>query len=63
VGAVRELVERMATETTTPPLVFVTGGDLRQLARHIGHEARFVPNMVLSGIAIAALAPPGKGKA
>jgi type III pantothenate kinase len=54
VGAVRELIERMAGELDTPPQVFVTGGDLRQLAEHIGHGARFVPNMVLAGIAIAA---------
>jgi type III pantothenate kinase len=50
VGAVRELTRQMAAELPTPPQVFVTGGDLRQLARHVD-DARFVPHLVLSGIA------------
>lgn len=62
VGAVREIVERMARDLNPQPHVFVTGGDLRQLAQHIGHEARFVPNMVLAGIAIAARSRPGTEK-
>lgn len=54
VGAVREITDRMRAKLDQPPALYVTGGDLRQLARHLGGEARFVPNMVLSGIAIAA---------
>src|SRR5262245_51654434 len=54
VGAVREVVERISAEAAQHPQIFVTGGDLRQLARYLGDEARFIPNMVLSGIAIAA---------
>jgi type III pantothenate kinase len=54
VGAVREIVARMTSELDHPPQLFVTGGDLRQLAIHIGGETRFVPNMVLCGIAVAA---------
>lgn len=63
VGAVREIVQRMTAQLDRPPEIFVTGGDLRQLAEHLGDEASFVPNMVLSGIAIAAahqVSPPGK---
>jgi type III pantothenate kinase len=63
VGAVRELVERMAEGRAPPPQVFVTGGDLRQLAAALGGQTRFVPHMVLAGIAIAERArhaPPGK---
>jgi type III pantothenate kinase len=55
VGAVREIIGRMASQLSSPPNVFITGGDLRQLANYLGDEARFVPNMVLSGIAVAAV--------
>jgi type III pantothenate kinase len=58
VGAVREIVARMsadliASDRSAPPEVFITGGDLRQLANYI-EGARFIPNLVLSGIALAA---------
>jgi type III pantothenate kinase len=56
VGAVREIVDRMTTQLDQPPEIFVTGGDLRQLAVHLGDEASFVPNLVLCGIAVAAAA-------
>jgi type III pantothenate kinase len=62
VGAVRELVRQMSAglpsaqpaESSTAPQIFVTGGDLRHLAANLGQDARFVPNLVLSGIAVAA---------
>jgi type III pantothenate kinase len=54
VGAVRELIGRVSAEVGEEPEVYVTGGDLRQLAQYLGDKATFVPNMVLSGIAIAA---------
>jgi len=53
VGAVRELVTRISATLDQPPSIFVTGGDLRQFAQHLGHGARYVPNLVLSGIAVA----------
>jgi type III pantothenate kinase len=54
VGAVREIIQRMSAELDREPEIFVTGGALRRLAEHLDDEASFVPNMVLSGIAIAA---------
>jgi type III pantothenate kinase len=54
VGAVREVIERMSAGLSEQALVFVTGGDLRHLAPLVSPHSRFVPNMVLSGIAIAA---------
>jgi type III pantothenate kinase len=54
VGAVRELVTRLSQECEVPPDVFVTGGDVQRLASALGPDVRVVPNMVLSGIAIAA---------
>jgi type III pantothenate kinase len=53
VGAVREIVERYA-EDYRRPQVFVTGGDLQRLAPLVSADARFVPNLVLSGVAVAA---------
>jgi type III pantothenate kinase len=54
VGAVREIVNRTSAGLDTPPEVFVTGGDLRQLTQQLGDEVTFVPHMVLAGIAVAA---------
>lgn len=53
-GGVREIISRIAAVLDQAPQIFVTGGDLRQLARHLGNEAVFVPNLVLCGIAVAA---------
>ncbi len=63
VGAVREVVARISESCAKPPDIFVTGGDLRQFTQHLGDQATFVPDMVLSGIAVAATcsgSPPGK---
>ena len=54
VGAVREVIDRMTGQLEQQPEIYVTGGDLRRLAEYLGDEASFVPNMVLSGIAVAA---------
>ena len=59
VGAVREVIERMSAGLSEPPHVFVTGGDLRHLAPLVSPHSQFVPNMVLSGIAIASLGERG----
>jgi type III pantothenate kinase len=53
VGAVREIVSRITDELGHEPQVFVTGGDLARLAPLVGKETKFVPNMVLAGIAVA----------
>jgi type III pantothenate kinase len=54
VGAVREVVTRVSEPLSKEPDIFVTGGDLRQFTQYLGDEATFVPDMVLSGIAVAA---------
>ena len=51
-GAVKELVERISQTLPTQPQIFVTGGDLWRLAPLLGENAKFIPNMVLSGIAL-----------
>jgi type III pantothenate kinase len=57
VGAVRELLVRLREPIAQPVDVFVTGGDVRRLAGALGSDVRFVPNMVLAGVAIAAQQP------
>jgi type III pantothenate kinase len=68
VGAVREVIARMSGELAAqslpdksspaqsslaqPPQVFVTGGDLARLAPLVDQKARFVPQMVLAGVAL-----------
>jgi type III pantothenate kinase len=53
VGAVREIIARMRAELG-PAQLFVAGGDMERIVRHLP-EAQLVPNLVLSGIAIAAV--------
>jgi type III pantothenate kinase len=53
-GAVRELVDRMSRQLQSDPEIFVTGGDAVALATQLGASARFVPDLVLIGIAWAA---------
>lgn len=53
VGAVRELVRRIADELDAPPQVFVAGGDAARLAAFLP-RARVVPELVLAGIALCA---------
>jgi type III pantothenate kinase len=63
VGAVREIVSRMSSQLAVAsgagqgPEIFVTGGDLRQFATYLGGDARFVPNLVLCGVAVSSLQP------
>jgi type III pantothenate kinase len=53
VGGVREIVTRMTAQCAQAPQVYVTGGDIRPLTAELGVEARFVPHLVLLGIAAA----------
>ena len=58
VGAVRQLVEQLHQTATgashSRPQVFLTGGAGATVADLLGGDARFVPNLTLSGIALAA---------
>jgi type III pantothenate kinase len=57
VGAVEELVSRIAAEHSQPLQVFLTGGDAEQVVEPLEQNPipmRHVPHLVLSGIAIAA---------
>ena len=54
VGAVRELIAQLSAGQESPVDVFVTGGDSGRLAGELGGTSRFVSNMVLCGIALAA---------
>ena len=52
VGAVRELISQITAEIPSEPEIYCTGGDGLHLARLIGRELKFDPNLVLSGIAL-----------
>lgn len=52
VGAVRELILQMTAELPETPEIYCTGGDGLHLARLIGRELKFDPNLVLRGIAL-----------
>ncbi len=52
IGAVRELVHRIAAEQACTPQVFVAGGDAERLAAFLP-QAQVVPELVLAGIALS----------
>lgn len=62
VGAVREVIARQRDRLTQPPQVFLTGGAAPSVARLLGGPdctVRYVPHLILAGIAITAHQPPG----
>jgi type III pantothenate kinase len=54
VGAIRELVTRVAEDTHAEPQVFLTGGAGPAVANLLGPDARHVPHLTLAGIALTA---------
>jgi len=52
VGAIRELVERLAADQPAPPQVFVTGGAAPAVVDLLD-DAQHVPHLLLSGIAVS----------
>lgn len=57
VGAVRELIARQRDGLVAAPQVFVTGSTSPDMARLLGapdHTVRYLPNLVLAGLALAA---------
>jgi type III pantothenate kinase len=59
VGAVRELVERMAQPWDPPPERLLGGGDMQTLLPHLGPSFRCVPDMVLWGVVQTAVVLAG----
>jgi type III pantothenate kinase len=53
VGAVSELVRRISREWDPAPQLFVAGGDAARLEPYLPSTAQVVPELVLSGIALA----------
>ncbi len=56
VGAIRELIGRLSAGLAERPVVFLTGGASAQVAELLdcGEPVRYVPHLVLSGIALVA---------
>lgn len=53
VGSIREVIARTEEELGGAE-VFVTGGDMIRMAGHLRSDAKFVPNLVLTGITLTA---------
>ncbi len=54
IGAIREVVSRLAELADRPPLILVTGGNGRGLAQALGREFRYEPDLALRGLAFVA---------
>ena len=54
VGAVKELVSRIAETCEIAPEVMLAGGDMQSFATHLDEAVRCEPDLVLRGVAIAA---------
>jgi type III pantothenate kinase len=52
IGALREIVERMATEIGRWPVLVVTGGDAQGVADHCDFVDKVVPDLCLLGVAM-----------
>ena len=65
VGAVRELIARQSDRLVRRPQVFVTGSTSPEMARLLGSPeiaVRYIPHLVLSGLALAAGLPVERGQ-
>ncbi len=58
VGGVRELIARLTADAGAEVQVFLTGGAAPAVAGLLTADALYVPHLVLSGIALTALADP-----
>ena len=54
VGGVRQIIERMARDSTVEPRIFVTGGDAARLSPFLLLAHRLWPEMTLEGVRLAA---------
>lgn len=64
VGAIRELVSRLANSANAQPAVLITGGNGRWLAPALGSDFRYEPDLALRGLAYVAqcrISHPGRG--
>lgn len=58
VGTIRQLVAKLSGEEAGTPAIFVTGGASPRITQRIDPTARFVPHLVLAGIAVARASCP-----
>ena len=50
-GAIRELIQRLKDHVATDPELFLTGGGIRPIVHELGESARYVPDLVIQGVA------------
>jgi type III pantothenate kinase len=53
IGAMKQLVSQLAKDLPTMPQLFVTGGAAPSVVPYVNTEARYVPHLVLGGIALS----------
>ena len=54
IGALHRLIDEMEKSLNSPTELFLTGGGMGELVGGMGANAKFVPDLVLRGIALAA---------
>lgn len=54
IGAVRYFIERIRSDLRSDVDVFLCGGSMRTMHPHIDAKAKYCPNLVLTGVALAA---------
>ena len=54
IGGVRELVSRFGADLDAEPDVFLTGGAAADVRKLVHDRAKYVPNLILAGIALVA---------
>ena len=54
IGGIRELLSRISADLDAEPDVFLTGGAAADVGKLIHDRAKYVPNLILAGIALAA---------
>jgi type III pantothenate kinase len=52
-GAIRQLIEQLGREAGDDPQIFLTGGAAATVAELLGPDARFIPHLTLTGIALS----------
>ncbi len=54
-GAIREIVSRLRSEIGSDAVLLTTGGAIGDMTSSIDPQARFLPGLVLTGVALAAM--------
>jgi type III pantothenate kinase len=62
VGAIEKLIAQLSQGMTSPPDLFITGGAASAVVKSMDSNVRYVPHLVLAGIALLEFDNPGAKK-